>query len=1063
MSKTTGTFETLHGQAYYKIENSQNMQPFFINVASNSDVWLFMSSKGGITAGRKNAGGALFPYETDDKLHASAQTGSRTIVKVGSTLWEPFERTEIKKFAITQNIYKSVYGCSILFEEVNHDLNLCFRYQYASSEAHGLIKTSEIINLSDSAVTVSVLDGLQNILPYGVNDQLQAVSSTLVDAYKASEFYGDLAVYSMTTLINDSPNPMEVLRASIAWSTKQDAQIALSGQAIADFCQGNTHAYNTACYGVRSCYFVQYDCTLAPAQSERYATVLDNGYSHSMIVAFSAVDFDTLQQEIVDGAEKLKSIVAAADGLQEGGDLIATNHHYLNTLYNVMRGGMFEDEYQLLFADFVDFVSVRNKQAFANKAMLDKLSAATTVHELKDLAKQDDVFYRLALEYMPLSFSRRHGDPSRPWNKFNINLKDDDGNKIRSYEGNWRDIFQNWEALGLSFPCYYENMIAKFVNASTVDGFNPYRINRTGIDWEKPEPDDPFAGLGYWGDHQIIYLLRLLQGLLHHFPAQLDRLLFADCFAYANVPYRINSYDEILKDSKNTIAFDFDRDAMIEDLCQQIGSDGRLVQHQSAVYTVNLTEKLLVSVLSKVSNLLSGGGIWMNTQRPEWNDANNAIVGIGLSMVTVYHVQSYLAQLQAIFADKTEDIALSCEVFAWMDGITKATASLDGAYLGHEKQLLDQMGQIFSTYRDQVYRNGFAGKQMVAMADIKTFLSVAKQLVDDTVVQNKHGIFSTYNLLCKDFTVKPMRPMLEGQSAVIGSGALNATQVCDVIDQMSDSLLDVDGGYHYLYPRTCTTPFIEKNTFKADLITDGIILLEDVQGNLHFGASMISDQVVRDAVQRSNYSEADQKTILDWYETIFAHGAFTGRSQVMYRFEGIGCAYWHQNAKMALAVAETAVRTYENGENANEIYDAYHKLVGGFVYRKSPAVCGAIPLEPYSHSSFIGKCEQPGMTGQVKESILMRRIELGVLVKQGAIQFTPYFVNGDEFDQNGKLSFTICGVPVTYQCAKHEGLTVTMADDRNIITTDMTLSAQLCRHLFERNQQIKQIVVHMVK
>ena len=53
-----------------------------------------------------------------------------------------------------------------------------------------------------------------------------------------------------------------------------------------------------------------------------------------------------------------------------------------------------------------------------------------------------------------------------------------------------------------------------------------------------------------------------------------------------------------------------------------------------AVYQVNLLEKLLVPLLAKLANLVPDGGIWLNTQRPEWNDANNALVGNGVSMVT---------------------------------------------------------------------------------------------------------------------------------------------------------------------------------------------------------------------------------------------------------------------------------------------------------------------------------------------------------------------------------------------------------------------------------------------
>ncbi len=90
---------------------------------------------------------------------------------------------------------------------------------------------------------------------------------------------------------------------------------------------------------------------------------------------------------------------------------------------------------------------------------------------------------------MPLTFSRRHGDPSRPWNQFSIEIKNEDGTPKSDFQGNWRDIFQNWEALSISYPGYIENIISKFVNASTPDGYNPYRTMRNGIDWEAPDPE----------------------------------------------------------------------------------------------------------------------------------------------------------------------------------------------------------------------------------------------------------------------------------------------------------------------------------------------------------------------------------------------------------------------------------------------------------------------------------------------------------------------------------------------------------------------------------------------
>ena len=48
---------------------------------------------------------------------------------------------------------------------------------------------------------------------------------------------------------------------------------------------------------------------------------------------------------------------------------------------------------------------------------------------LSDL--KDTAFEKLGYEYLPLTFSRRHGDPSRPWNMFAIEIKDEHGQKIQ--------------------------------------------------------------------------------------------------------------------------------------------------------------------------------------------------------------------------------------------------------------------------------------------------------------------------------------------------------------------------------------------------------------------------------------------------------------------------------------------------------------------------------------------------------------------------------------------------------------------------------------------------------
>ena len=187
-------------------------------------------------------------------------------------------------------------------------------------------------------------------------------------------------------------------------------------------------------------------------------------------------------------------------------------------------------------------------------------------------------------------------------------------------------------------------MIYKFLNASTFEGYNPYRLTKDGFDWEIIEPKNPWSYIGYWGDHQIIYLLKFLEFSENYFPNKLNDIVDQDIFVFANVPYRIKTVEDILKDPKNTIDFDYEANEKIQNRKNQIGADGALLQDaQGKIYKVNLIEKILVSLLAKISNFIPEAGIWMNTQRPEWNDANNALVGNGVSMVTLYYLRRFLS------------------------------------------------------------------------------------------------------------------------------------------------------------------------------------------------------------------------------------------------------------------------------------------------------------------------------------------------------------------------------------------------------------------------------------
>ncbi|MEM9984446.1 MAG: hypothetical protein AAF804_05060, partial [Bacteroidota bacterium] len=539
----SGAYVKLEGQPFYQISNYDSMRPFFISLVSHSDHWLFISSTGGLTAGRKNERHALFPYYTDDKLADSAEkTGSKTLLQVFKEgkwhLWEPFSHFYGKLYHKSRNLYKNITGNILIFEEVNHDLGLTFQYSWRFSEKFGFVKKSQLINQASESVAVSVLDGLQNILPYGISPMMQNERSNLSHAYKKCELEAKtgLGMFMLSAMIVDKAEPSEALKATTVWSTGLEPEhYLLSSRQLDRYREGGELASEIDVKAEPGSYFIHAELDLEAGSQKSWHFVSEINQDHSDVIALiDQISSDTnglmeeLREDLSLGTHELRKLVGMADGLQCTGYPLSAGRHYSNVLFNIMRGGIFEDQYRVERADLIDYVQTIRPSALKDYpdffgAMPAELAYADLIQQAE--ARQDLDLVRVCYEYLPISFSRRHGDPSRPWNKFSIETQKADGSKSRYYQGNWRDIFQNWEALAISFPGFIKGMITKFVNASTIDGYNPYRITRDGIDWEIIEPDDPWSFIGYWGDHQIIYLLKLLEVAHAHDQAGLEALL----------------------------------------------------------------------------------------------------------------------------------------------------------------------------------------------------------------------------------------------------------------------------------------------------------------------------------------------------------------------------------------------------------------------------------------------------------------------------------------------------------------------------------------------------------
>ena len=998
-----GQFITINGERFYEIANYDEMQPFFISLASDTDLWMYLSSTGGLTAGRRSPEEALFPYYTDDKITESYEfTGPKTVIKVkgepflvnGELLWKPFSSQQQDVFVLSRKIAKSTVGNQIVFCEENHTLKLRFSYIWAPAGKHGWVRRATLENLGNRATEVSIDDRLQNVLPAGVERKTQNEFSTLVDGYKKTELVPgtSLALFRMEAILVDRAEPSESLTCNTVYG------LGLPGAKYD----------KTPSKGVRGAFVAETSLCLPAHSSQTWYNVLDVSKDavavHELMHFIAQPDaIEVIEAAMRESTETLKRIVARNDGVQQTGDEANDARHFANVLFNTMRGGYY-----------------------------------LTYPPKKGEGEED----------LPLTFGRRHGDPSRPWNLFSIRVQDEKGNPVVAYQGNWRDIFQNWEALSLSYPLYINHIIAKFLNSSTADGYNPYRISNEGIDYEVIEPENPWSNIGYWGDHQIIYLLKLLEISYNHRPQELQALLNERKYSFANVPYRLKSYAAIVADPKNSIWFDDEEHKRIQSLLPTRGAEAKmLLDDNMQVRLTTMADKLLITLLTKLSNFVPKAGIWMNTLRPEWNDANNALVGYGASMVTLCYMRRYVAFLQKLIQ---EDVTIGVETLTFLRSIRHAYQNANA------KQFLDIVGTAGETYREHVY-SGLSGKtEVLEKEELQEFLDATLCKIDESIRANKRadGLYEAYNLIKfteneSDIEISHLYPMLEGQVAVLSSGLLSGEEVADLLDAMRHSdLYREDQRSYMLYPNRRRKTFLEMNNLpeaakELPVVQKylGSILKQDCDGGIHFDAKYRNANELPDELK-------------DLYEQVFNHHAFTGRSGTFYKYEGLGCIYWHMVSKLLLAVGENIQREADEnpspqGKVLGRLVSHYFAIREGIGSHKNPAEYGAFPFDPYSHTPSMAGAQQPGMTGQVKEDIISRWFELGVSVHDGQITFCPTMLKDTDF-VNGELRFTYCGTEIIYSRKSK-------VESRKTFTLTKEQSA----HLFARDGEIKQLIIEL--
>ena len=388
-------------------------------------------------------------------------------------------------------------------------------------------------------------------------------------------------------------------------------------------------------------------------------------------------------------------------------------------------------------------------------------------------------------------------------------------------------------------------------------------------------------------------------------------------------------------------------------------------------------------------------------------------------------------------------------------------------------------------------------------ADLLAFLELAQDHVEHSLRANHRNdnLYHSYNILHlgeNTASIGRLYEMLEGQVSILSSGMLNGDESLALLKSLRHSTLyRADQHTYILYPDKTLPNFLQKNSLTAEQVSnlrllailaekrDKSLLIRDIEGVYHFSGNLRNGKDVRQVLEflgsQPGYRElveSEGEQIVALFESIFRHAEFTGRSGTFFAYEGLGSVYWHMVSKLLLAVQETILRC--QGEPAvHALLERYRDIRSGLSFNKSPAAYGAFPTDPYSHTPRGQGARQPGMTGLVKEEILTRQAEMGLMIENGCLIFNPLFVNRSELLSNPakftymdvmgcqkhleldprSMAFLFCQTPIILQAGGKAEIQIIGTNGRVHSIPGHRLSESESRHIFQRDGVIQKLTV----
>ena len=674
-----------------------------------------------------NRGQGIVSFGVDNKDHAIMEfypahmayqnvkrTGFRTFVRVNEKFQELF-RDEDNSTLMTV----SMNSLTLVEEDRSLGLKTKVTYFILPEEPLGaLVRKVEIKNTGNEKIELELLDGMPEVIPYGVGlDSMKNMTQTAKAWMQVENSNLKAPLFRVRASMDDTASVTKIAGANFALGFDEEGdrlEVFVDPEAIFDYDNSLD----------KPVIFKEGGLKAVKGQKENYSNLLPSAFfaRKSTLKAGEKISIYELYGQ-VKNEETLEKFLTRD----------FSESYFEEKLYRA----------NSLIEELTDTVATKTGNekfdAYSRYTYMDNVLRGGQPIKLG----HNKIFY---------VYSRKHGDLERDYNYFAMSPE-----YYSQGNGNFRDVNQNRRLDNFFNPFVGRENIRFFYSLIQLDGYNPLAIEKLSYSVSEKNINDileeqteknkellksflaksftpgqlysflsehfeeslseklfieimDFAdkeinasfGEGYWSDHWD-YNLDLVEEYLGVFPDKEEKLLFEKDYFYFNSNARINRRGRRYVKTEAGIR-QYNAISSVENTLGKAVVDSR---DGKAIFKTTLMEKLLLLSTIKFATLDPYGmGIEMEGGKPGWYDALNGMPGLlGSSMAETYELRRNLEYTLKSLRKYNRDIELLECLFDLMQKLINIIED-EEENLKNKNEVIDFWNKINDakeTYREGVY------------------------------------------------------------------------------------------------------------------------------------------------------------------------------------------------------------------------------------------------------------------------------------------------------------------------------------------------------------------------